>query len=184
MSVRPLRHRHGLRALVCGAAAWLASACWAYPLNLDNTVMRSVVQEQVRGVRHVLVHLAKGATLDERHLVKNDTGKVDARVHATLSQVGDDSYVLQLQSQDLGSADHYRFHVRLDLPKEISCRFGYWTVVDTNLLADDLTSGAKPVYWYTLDDELHVSFHRAQRTPMQFTAGQLQLYFRVVEACV
>lgn len=184
MSLRPFG-LHGLRALCGAAAAWLAGGCWAYPLNLENTVMRSVVQEQVSGgTRHVIVHLATGPVLDERHLVRNETGKADARVYATLTQVGDDSYRLQLQSQDLGTADHYRFHVRLDPPKEISCRGGYWTVVDANLDADDLTSGAKPIYWTSLDKELHVAFHRAQRTPMHFTGGQVQLTFRVVEACV
>lgn len=183
MSLLSSRLLHGLRALACGAAAGLVTTCWAYPLDLDNTVMRSVVREQVPGVRHVIIHQAKGAALDERHLVKNDTAKPDARVHTTLTQVADDSYQLQLQSQDLGSADHYRLRVVLDLPDEISCRDGYWTVVDLNLQSDELTSGARPMYWSSLTNEILVSIHRAQRGPMHFTGGQAQLSFRVVEAC-
>jgi hypothetical protein len=183
MSLLSLRFPHGLRALACGAAAGLVTTCWAYPLDLDNTLMRSVVREQVPGVRHMIVHQVRGAALDERHLVQNDTGKPDARVHATLTQVGDDSYELYLQSQDLGSADHYRFRVVLDLPDEISCRDGYWHVADLDLLTDELTSGAKPMYWSSLNDEILISVHRAQRGPMHFTGGQARLSFRVVEAC-
>lgn len=183
MSMRSHRFATGSRVLAGLAAACLAGASWAFPLRLNNTQMRSVVEERVPGVRHVIVHRTQGAILNERDLVRNDTGKADARVHASLTQVGDDSYVLQLQAQDLGSADHYRLHVTLDVPNRVSCRGGYWTVADGNLLTDDLVSGAKPVYWWNLNDEIHVAYHRAQRAPMHFTGGQMQLYFRVIEAC-
>lgn len=184
MSVRPVHLRPGWRTLLCGVAGWLAAGCWAYPLNLDNTLMRSAVRERVPGTLHEIVHQGQGPVLDERHLVRNDTGKTDARVHAMLTQVGDDSYLLQLQSQDQGSADHYRFHVRVDPPKEISCRFGQWVLADVNLLSDDLTLGARAIDWRHGDKDIDVVFHRAQRAPMQFTGGQVQLSFRVVEACV
>lgn len=173
-----------LRALWCAGAAWLAASAGAYPLDLDGTVMRTTATETVRGVKHEVVHKAQGDRLDERHLVRNDTGKADARVHIALTQTGDDSYLLQLQSQDLGSADHYRAHVRLAMPREISCRGGYWTMVDVELLQDDLAQDTRGLAWLHLDDRIEIGYRRGQREPFHFTGGQVQIAFRVVEACV
>ena len=66
----------------------------------------------------------------------------------------------------------------------VEVRRRQWVVADVNLLSDDLTLGARPIDWRHGDKDIDVVFHRAQRAPMQFTGGQVQLSFRVVEACV
>lgn len=182
MSTCAQQRRPGVRDVFCGLAGWLTAACWAFPLNLDNTVMQTKVREREAGLLHLIVYEAHGPTLDERHLVRNDTGKPDARVHATLTDAGDGTYLLQLQSQDLGTADHYRAHIQVELPKE-SCYSGYWYLTDLTVLQDDLVTGARPIVYNAGDRSIDVSYHRAQRGPMRFTQGQMRLSFRVDQMC-
>lgn len=176
-----------LLALV--AAALTPSAAWSFdteaPLKLGKTEMRTNVRDRSHDPQDELVYKSNGPVLDERHLQRNQTGRTDGKVHMRLEPIGGATYRLTLQSQDTGRLKAFRANVRMVMPKAISCRFGYWTIGDTELESNTLTDSPDYPYFSAVSNtELDVVVDQASGRSFHFTGGELVIRFRVFEACV
>ena len=171
-----------LMVLASGAASAFDTGA---PLKLGKTEMRTNVRDRSHDPQDELVYKSNGPVLDERHLQRNQTGRTDGKVHARLEPDGDAVYRLTLQSLDTGRLKSFRANVRIVFPKAISCRFGYWTFGDTELVSNTLTdSPDDPLIGSGSNNELDVVVDQTSGRSFHFTGGQMVIRFRVFEACV
>ena len=153
------------------------------PLKLGKTEIRTNVRDRSHDPQDELVYKSNGPVLDERHLQRNQTGRSDGKVHARLEPVGDAVYRLTLTSLDTGRLKSFRSNVGVVLPKQISCRFGYWTLGDTELESNTLTDSPDFPYYSAGTNEIDVVVDQASGRTFHFAGGELVIRFRVFEAC-
>ena len=169
--------------------ACLASpSTWAFdpdaPLKLGKTEIRTNVRDRSHDPQDELVYKSKGPVLDERHLQRNQTGRTDGKVHVTLEATGETMYRLTLDSLDTGRLKEFAASIRVTPPKAISCRFGYWTLGDLELLENTLTDSPDHPYYSSGTEGIFINVDQASGRSFHFTGGQMVLQFRVFEACV
>lgn len=164
-------------------AVWVGPAAATEPLKLGKTEMRTNVRDRSHDPQDELVYKSNGPVLDERHLQRNQTGRTDGKVHVNLVSTGDGRYQLVLQSLDTGRLKQFRANIRLTLPTKVSCRGGYWQVVDLNLLESGLTTSPDFPYYASYSNVIDVLVDQAAGRSFHFTGGRMVIEFGVVEAC-
>ena len=82
-----------------------------------------------------------------------------------------------------GRLKSFRANVGVVLPKQISCRFGYWTLGDTELESNTLTDSPDFPYYSAGTNEIDVVVDQASGRTFHFAGGELVIRFRVFEAC-